>query len=758
MIEVAPSRPVEAAIPRAGAPTLWAFTAVIFCAAGLLFLVEPMVSKLLLPLAGGTPAVWTTSVLFFQAVLLLGYTYAHLLARLGLRAQLAVHACVLAVAAVALPITIPHGWSPPGAGGLVYWLLAVLAIAVGLPFFSLSSASPLLQHWFSRTGHRQAPDPYFLYRASNVGSMGALLAYPVLVEARLGLHQQTLLWSAGYVAFAVLALLAGVLALRRDAGKRVLQQVAAPPEPISNLRRARWVALAAVPSTWMLAVTSHLTTTVLPMPLLWVIPLAIYLLSFAIVFSPRPILKPRWMARALPFLVLPLAGTLAFRANGPLWLLFPLHLAAFGAGALALHGRLASDRPAASRLTEFYFWVALGGVTGGLLAAVVAPLVFPGYWEYPLAIAAGMALLATTGMTNRRSGLLDLALPAALGVAGLGLAWLLGPYGPVFGGRGLAGLSLIGFLRLSLLFTVPAVICFSFRNRPLRFGLGLAAVFAVSASPLLDTQPVLSVTRDFFGVHQVVDDRAAGRHLLMDGRVVHGSQNLDVRLRDLPTTYYSPSGPAGDFFKTQGSRSGVARVGLIGLGAGSLACYATPGQSWTFYEIDPAVVRFAEDPALFSYLHDCLPGIPDVVLGDGRLELARARSGSYDVLVLDAFGSDNVPAHLLTSEAIRLYFDKLAPGGALLVNVSNQYVDLRPIFANEAAANGLVCYGRVDTEVTDGQAREGKVISSWVVLARSTPDLAGLSSAPGWGPVPTAPGIPLWTDDYTNVLRVTRFA
>ena len=353
MIEAAPSRPLEVAVPRAGAPTLWAFTAVIFCAAGLLFLVEPMVTKLLLPLAGGTPAVWTTSVLFFQVVLLLGYTYAHLVARLGLRAQLGVHLLVLAAAAFVLPISLPAGWTPPGAGGLVYWLLAVLAVAVGLPFFSLSSASPLLQHWFSRTGHRQAPDPYFLYRASNAGSVGALLAYPALVEARLGLHQQTALWSLGYAVFAALALLAGILALRRGgASPAPAAEPAAPAAAVSNFRRARWVALAAVPSTWMLAVTSHLTTTILPMPLLWVIPLALYLLSFAIVFSPRPLLKPSWMVRALPFLVLPLAGTLAFRAGGPLWLLFPLHLAAFGAAALAVHGRLAGDRPAASRLTE----------------------------------------------------------------------------------------------------------------------------------------------------------------------------------------------------------------------------------------------------------------------------------------------------------------------------------------------------------------------------------------------------------------------
>jgi spermidine synthase len=389
-------------------------------------------------------------------------------------------------------------------------------------------------------------------------------------------------------------------------------------------------------------------------------------------------------------------------------------------------------------LTEFYFWVALGGAAGGLLAAIVAPLLFNGYWEYPLAISAGLVLLAAPGLGTRRQVSLDLALPVALAVFGLGLAWVLGPAS--------GGLSLLGFLRLSVLFTIPALVCFSFLRRPVRFGLGLGAIFVIAYSPLLEPQPVLFSTRDFFGVHQVVDDRAAGRHLLFDGRVVHGSQNQDPRQRDLPTAYYSPSGPAGDFF----ARAAPARVAVIGLGAGTLACYARPDQTWTLYEIDRAVIQIAEDPRLFSFLADCAPPRTSVVEGDGRLQIALAPDAAFDVIVLDAFGSDNVPAHLLTREAIELYFRKLAPGGSLLVNISNQYVDLRPVFAGEAAAAGLTCYGRVDTSVSAQQAAEGKLISSWVVLARHAPDL------PGWAPVPVDPSLPLWTDDFTTMLRVTR--
>lgn len=726
---------------RAETLVLWVATAAIFSGACLLFLLEPMVGKLLLPLAGGTPAVWTTAMLFFQVVLLLGYGYAHLVSRLGWRVQLCLHVGLLALVGFGLPIGVPAGWIPPGGDRVIFWLLGLLTLVVGLPFFALSSASPLLQRWFSRSGHAQAADPYFLYRASNLGSVGALVAYPLLIEARLGLRAQAWWWAVGYGVFGLLVAAVAVLVLRRGGHREPLPLPPGGrelPDQRRGLRAWRWLLLAAVPSVWMLALTSYLTTTVLPMPLLWVVPLAIYLLTFAIVFSPRPIVRQRWMDRALPYLVIPLAGTMAFRANGPAWFLFALHLAAFTVGALALHGRLAAARPQARRLTEFYFWVALGGAAGGVLAAIVAPLLFNGYWEYPLAICAGLVLAAARGLGSRRQVALDLALPAALAVLGVGLAWILGPTG--------GGLSLLEFLRLSVLFTIPALVCFSFLRRPIRFGLGLAAIFVIAYSPLLEPQPVLFSTRDFFGVHRVVDDRAAGRHVLLDGRVVHGSQNQDPRLRDLPTTYYAPSGPAGQLFLA----TAPARVAVIGLGAGTLACYARPGQSWTFYEIDPAVIRIAEDPRLFTYLSGCAPAATQIVEGDGRLQIARAPAAAFDLIVLDAFGSDNVPAHLLTLEAIQLYFQKLAPGGRLLVNISNQYVDLRPVFAGEAAAAGLTCYGRIDGSVSAQQAAEGKLISSWVVLGRDAPALAG------WAVVPVDPSLPLWTDDFSNLLRVTR--
>lgn len=738
---------------------LWSFSAAIFVAAGLLFLVEPMVGKLILPIAGGTPAVWTTSVLFFQVVLLCGYGYAHLISRLRPRFQVGAHVVVVGAALLALPIAIPAGLNPPAGDRLVFWVLGVLVVVVGLPFFALSSASPLLQHWFSLTGHAQAPDPYFLYRASNLASVTALLAYPFLVESQFGLHQQASLWAVAYGMFLILLAVAALWIVRHHIPGAIQPGGAVAPAesaPLTKLRRLRWVAIAATPATWMLAVTSYLTTTVLPLPLLWVVPLALYLLTFAIAFSRRPLIPPAWAGRALPFLVLPLAGTLAFHANGPIALLFPLHLLTFSCGALALHGRLAADRPPAARLTEFYFWVALGGVAGGALAAIVAPLLFGGYWEYPIAITIGVMLLATGTASTRRQQRLDIALPAGLAAVTLAIAWLFGPTGPVFGGQTLAGLSVFGFLRLSLLFTVPALITFSFVRRPVRFGLAMGGIFLVALTPFLDDDPVLWASRDFFGVHRVINDRAAGRHVLIDGTVIHGSQNEGAALRDLETTYFSPSGPAGDFFGAGAPAGGRQRVAVIGLGAGTLACYARSDQLWTFYEIVPAVIQIAEDSSLFTYLADCLPGPPHMVVGDGRLQIVHAPDASYDAIVLDAFGSENVPAHLLTKEAIELYFRKLAPGGALLVNVSNIYVNLRPIFANEAAALGYVCYGRIDTKVTDAEIAAGKVESSWVTLARTRDDLSRLPQMDGWSPVPTDPSIPLWTDDFTDVARVTR--
>ena len=767
-----PSRDAAKPAPQvrtvtAGPAVLGVFAFSIFASAFLLFLVEPMVAKMVLPLAGGTPAVWTTSVLFFQATLLAGYGYSHFLAmRLRWRWQALLHGVVLFVPLAVLPIHLIAGWNPPESGSLVWWLVTVLAVAVGLPFFVLSTTSPLVQHWFSGTGHPHAHDPYFLYRASNLGSALGLLAYPALIEPFLGLHAQAAAWRIGYIAFLLLTLVClAIVAWTRARGASVAEAARVTRSdvgttvndtPITWRRRGRWVLLAAIPSTWMLAVTSYFTTAIRPIPLLWVIPLALYLFSFAIVFARRPIVSRHLLSRIYPFYALPLLGMVLLGGGGPFWFLALLHFGGFFLAALLCHGELAADRPHARNLTEFYWWVAVGGATGGLLTAIVAPLVFNDFYEYPIAII-GAALIRPALSADRRPKLADLTIPAAMGAAllvAVGAMWATGLLATL-NSQVLTGTTTASDLvRVLVVFGVPAAVSASFAWRPTRLGLAATVMLGMSLLPL-GSQPSIFQQRDFFGVHKVVSDAAGTRHALIDGGTIHGIELMDPAHRDKPASYYSEGGPIGDLFSAEQAVDPTWNVAVIGLGAGAIGCYKQPGQHWTFYEIDPVVVQIAQDPSLFTFMRDCTPGAP-VVLGDGRLTLARAPAASYDLIVLDAFGSDAPPVHLLTRDAIELYLSKLRPGGVLVFNISNRYVELAPVLANEASALSLVCMERADGHVSAERAAAGAFPSDWVVMARTAGAAGDLASRPGWHALPPDPGFPVWTDDFSNVLSVTR--
>jgi hypothetical protein len=748
------------------AVVLVVFALSIFASAFLLFLVEPMVAKMVLPLAGGTPAVWTTSVLFFQAVLLAGYGYSHWLAmRLHWRWQALLHGVLLVSPLAVLPIHLLPGWNPPTSGSPVAWLVLLLTVTVGLPFLVLSTTSPLIQHWFSRTGHPHSGDPYFLYRASNLGSALGLLAYPALIEPFLGLHAQAELWRLGYFAYLVLVLLCLLsVAWARRQGTAVSASTDSGADstiedrPVTWRRRARWVVLAAIPSTWMLAVTSYFTTVIRPIPLLWVIPLALYLFSFAIVFARRPIVSRYWLNRAFPFYALPLLGMVLLGGGGPFYLLALLHFGAFFLAALLCHGELAADRPHPRHLTEFYWWVAVGGATGGLLTAVVAPLVFNDFYEYPIAII-GAALVrpALAVSAGRRARMADFALPAAMAAALLLAVGVMSGTGVLdtLNRSVLTGSTTASdFVRVLVVFAVPAVVSAGFSWRPTRFGLATTAMLGLSLLPL-GSQPSIFQERDFFGVHKVVGDPAGTRHALIDGGTIHGIELMDPANLDKPASYYSESGPVGDLFNAERSVDPAWSVAVIGLGAGAIGCYAQPGQHWTFYEIDPVVVHIALDPSLFTFMRDCAPQA-GVVLGDGRLTIAKAPDHSYDLIVLDAFGSDAIPVHLLTREALQLYMSKLRPGGVLLFNISNRFVNLAPVLAGEAAGLSLLCSERADTQVTSAQAATGKFPSDWVVMSRSADDLGDLPGRPGWHQLARDPQFPVWTDDFSDVLSVTR--
>jgi hypothetical protein len=720
----------------------WLFTLTMFLGSGLLFLIQPIVGKMALPSFGGTPAVWNTSLLFFQALLLAGYAYAHYSLRwLGPRMQPWAH---VALFAAAILLTVPlavRGVSPELAvSNPVPYLLATLAAAVGPLFFVISAGAPLVQRWFSQTDDPAAKDPYFLYAASNAGSLVGLLSYPFVIEPRLRISQQADLVTALAVAVAVL-LAACALVLRGRPGT----STAAPEdfEAPSPRQRARWVLLAAVPSSLLMSVTTYLTTDLAPVPLLWVVPLALYLVTFIVAFSARNTLKPVIAARFVPVLVTPLLLVLVLESTSPLVPLAALHLAAFTVVALALHTALASERPGPARLTEFYLWVSLGGVLGGMVNTVVAPLVFPGLFEYPLGLVAACALLAAR---PGKEGFVraDWVYPVTVGLATLVLISVARRLGMEPGGP-----------RTALTIGVPAVLAFLASGRPYRFAGSVLAVLA--ASHFMGTVMVgrnLEVTRSFFGVHRVMVTADRERRMLLHGNTIHGQQSLLPEHRDKPLTYYYQTGPIGQVF-TELNRTGrLRKAAMVGLGVGSLAAYGKPGQSFTFYEIDPTVVRLARDSGWFDFLATSQADVR-IVLGDARLTLAQA-TDRYDLLVVDAFSSDSVPIHLITREAIKLDFNRLEPEGLLAVHISNRYLDLAPVLAAIAADLGLEAWINQDAYVLPEESAIGKFASTWVVLARDEAALGELARHRDWSTLDTEPGKPVWTDDYAPVFSALR--
>jgi len=737
--------PPESSLRR-GLPLL--FSATLFVASGLLFAVQPMFAKMVLPTLGGTPATWVTCMLFFQAALLAGYAYAHWsIRRLGARIQAGVHVVLLLAPLLVLPIAVPRGWGSPTERPL-WWLLGVLLVAVGLPFLAVSTTAPLLQRWFAETSHAHARDPYFLYRASNLGSVLALLSYPALVEPRLRLGVQGRVWAIGYGVLVVLVFVCAVALWRSPASSRTRDAPAAPDavgsERPTVRRRLRWVAWAFLPSSLMLGVTTYLTTDIAAVPLLWVVPLALYLLTFVVAFSPSPL---PWLALVVvlqPLAILQLVFLVILGATEPVGLLLALNLVVLFLSGLVCHGQLARDRPHARHLTEFYLWVAVGGVLGGLFNAVVAPLVFDSVAEYPLALVLACLLRPRPSEKDAgtRPGDLDLALPFALGAAALAALWLARSAG-------------VGDVAArTTVFGAGLLVCLAFAGRRLRLGLAVGALVLVGTLPVgKRTTTTLFRERSFFGVVQVVDDPAAGLHRLVHGNTTHGAQSTSPERRREPLSYFSRTGPIGQALTELPGGAARSRVAVIGLGTGSLACYGEPGQRWTFYEIDPTVARVARDPRLFTFLRDCPPDI-DVVLGDARLSLTRAPSHQMDLLVVDAFNSDAIPVHLLTRQALALYLDKLSPDGMIAVHITNRYLDLRPVLGDLARDAGLSGLVREDRDVPETDHLAGKSASVWVVAARRPAALGRLGDDPRWRPL-EAPAKPrVWTDDFSNIVSV----
>jgi hypothetical protein len=876
------------------------FAATLFVSAFLLFLVQPMIGKMVLPSLGGTPQVWATCMVFYQADLLLGYTYAHVVStRLPVRRQLLLQCALLFLVFLFMPFTLGD-WQPPTESTPVFAVLGLLSLMVGIPFLVVATSAPLLQRWFVYTGHPAGKDPYFLYGASNLGSMLALLLYPIVVEPLFGLQAasfdlatQTWLWAAVFGLLIVLMLvcaatvwmappavaLAGVgnasplpaepgpapapepvpTAIqaprrswkgRRSAPAAVVAPAAKPAAPteVTALRRLRWIGLAFVPSSLMLGVTTYLTTDIAAIPLLLIIPLALYLLTFILVFMRWPVEWTGWPHRVVlvlqPFSLIFVVLINLVDVSVPQWLAFSANLLAFFLTALFCHGELARDRPSTRHLTEYYLCMSIGGVLGGLLNAIIAPLLFNRHIEYALVLALSCLLrppISVLGaLLGRKSdrpaeptledrvldygyglcvGLLTYALlriavaqnlwgekgafyPDESGTLHQSIAAFLKDIG-LDSGASRAGRRtlwvLAAWINVLIVSGIPLIVCLVFSGRSLRFGMCALTFWLANAVHGLATDESLYVHRNFFGVIRVRTDTVNGQlqHTLIHGGIDHGRQYVEGDKRYEPITYFHPEGPIGQIFTAFKRRREANPYAVVGLGIGTLASYGRTGQVVHFYEIDPAVKRLSLPPqgekAYFFYLQDALDkGVKlDVILGDGRLKIKEAAPKQYDIIVLDAFSSDAIPVHLLTSEAVALYKTKLAEGGVLIFNITNRYVDLKRPLANVAAENGMDCYYGGDWP----SGNPDRFAADWVVMLKprsrsaKTAEARSLAArlflgagARGLGAVPWAPMVEatqfeitpwlrildlpenwealppnkdrLWTDDYSNLLSV----
>lgn len=736
------SSSVSAAASR-NAAVLAVYTAAIFLSALLLFSVQPLFTKMVLPRLGGSPAVWSVAMAFFQTLLLAGYAYAHWLTTLASRrVALMLHLALLAAAFATLPLAIAAGWGAPPAQGTALWLFGLFAVSIGLPFFALAANNPLLQAWFARSGHPDGRDPYFLYASSNIGSFLALLSYPLLIEPLLTLHTQNLIWTAGYALLIVLIAACGVVLLRgpAQAGGEAVSAVAPPPWRL----KLRWVFLAAVPSGLLVAVTAHISTDVAAAPLLWVVPLSLYLLTWVLVFQSRPLVPHRFMLLLLPLTIGSAIMLIGIGSVYNLPLTLGGHLACFFIIAMACHGELARTRPAVTYLTGFYVALSFGGMIGGLFAGLAAPYTFSWVAEYPILIAAAVLCLPAGAASHRGW---RIVIWPALAIAAVALvipAW-----------RGDATFVWIDAHRREIIAiaAIAAMIVMVLLPTHRLTGVATVALALMLTHLYPGDDGRVETVRSFFGVHKIVTSTDGRYRVLMHGTTIHGAERIPV-VGEAPArpeliSYYHADGGFGQAIAAIRARKGAPlRVAVIGLGAGTLACAAAPGEHWRFFEIDPLMIETARNPRHFTFVDRCDPDLEPVV-GDARLTFAGEPDGAYDLVVVDAYSSDAIPIHLATQEAMAVYKSKLAPQGAVLMHVSNRHLALSSVAVGIAAANGLASWVHAD-ETDDIDAY---IFATTVVLsARDAADIGALAANPSWRLTPPAAGQRVWTDDYSNVL------
>jgi hypothetical protein len=745
-----------------GAPR-WLFTVTILVGSFLLFMVQPMVARMALPRLGGAPAVWNSAMLVYQALLLGGYAWAHWIGRLSVQRQWWLHGGLLLIAALWLPVGLAN-MAAPSDNEVFLFVPLLLLSSVGPLLFAVSAQAPLMQRWFAESA--PGANPYSLYAASNLGSFGGLIAYPLLVEPTMPLLMQSWGWSALYIVLVILVITCGWVAMRAAAGQSSGSATASASAPVSNAptsettdrptwgRIALWVALSAVPSGLMLSTTTHLTTDIMAMPLMWAIPLGLYLLSFSIAFSEKKMLSDIFTLLAPPMLLL--SGGLTMMSSGTGGMLIAMSsLQMLFVVAVALHARLYRLRPGNAHLTLFYLVMAVGGVVGGIFCALIAPLIFDWVYEHPLLVIAAAALVPMVPLlpwaaamklapnTQRGLSLLFTFLAVVIG------AWLTRNWSGWFETREIAA---IGALTAIGLLTIGWRVPFIAALLALMLGIGGMGTLELSAST--------DRTRSYFGVYTIREHDQRGTRTLSHGTTLHGTQLTTRGLERTVTSYYGPSSGVGLAFDRASRLYGDdAAIGVVGLGTGTLACYRRPGQQWQFFEIDPAMVTIARDSGRFGFMPGCGAGVP-IRIGDARLKLQEVPAGSLDLLAIDAFSSDAIPLHLLTQEAFAVYDHAVQDDGIVLVHISNRFINLEPVLAaltrEGRGWHAMLRYDEPDERDT-ALARTGSI---WVAMARSNAPLAalnrqtsGLPNGRGtWQELDKTPQARLWTDDYASVM------
>ena len=688
-----------------------------FLGAMLLFTIEPLAAKALLPVLGGSAAVWNTAMAFFQVALLAGYLVAHIAGTmLPPRLRTPVQLLLVVLPLFLLPFGFPD--RPNSVDSPVWWELGALSLMVGAPFFALATVSPTVQSWFARTDHPRASDPFFLYAASNVGSFLGLLAYPLLIEPNLDLVTQAKWFRWGY------ALLVGLVALAalRAGGRQLANTVVDHPEPITWRRRLFWIVTSAVPSLMLLGASRHIATDVASFPLIWVIPLALYLATFIAAFSRQSSRLTEFGSSTFRILAVGAAAASAGTLLN-IWVGIGLPLALLVTSGLLCHGRLYKSRPPAGRLTEFYLMISAGGAIGGLLGAFVAPTVFDWIAEYPIAIVATLALLTGASRTPPLPMRIGLAVVFAVALV---LVFTSNDAAMAAVLLGLAGVCAYSIFPRSSLIAVP-----------------LAAIFVVGSQQT--GGELLAQERTFFGVYRVFANDA-GEHVMVSGTTLHGAQLFAPVPTSTPFAYYTTDGPFGQLMVDVGSST--EEIGVVGLGAGALASYLDSSQTMTFYEIDPIVVHLAEDRSLFTFTTDTA-GTVVFVTGDGRLTLERPHP-PFGLLVIDAFSSDAIPTHLLTLEALQSYLTAITPDGVIAFHISNRHLDLEPVLGRLASELGLQAL------VTRSQPASGEWGVTLLVMARSIDDFGAIRHDPDW--TAARIGGAVWTDNFSDILSVIRLS